>query len=226
MNSNPDVSLRARIDALPWHHQLDFGNGLLTPGNTKIEVLRAQAAIYFDRPLEGQSVLDIGCWDGFNSFEAYRRGAARVLATDHFAWSEKCWGKREAFDLAREYLAPSVEVMDIDLPELTAERVGVFDIVLFLGVLYHLRHPLAALEAVSKLVRSTLIIETHLDALDIGRPAMIFYPGAELANDPTNWWGPNIKCVTAMLGDVGFSNVTHTRHPFYATRGIFHARRS
>jgi len=228
MNGTSDsgASLRAQINALPWHHQIDFGNGLLSPGNTKIEVLRAQADVYFERSLAGKTVLDVGCWDGFNSFEAHRRGAARVLATDHFAWSDKCWGKREAFELGRAYLAPAVEVMDIDLAELTLERVGAFDIVLFLGVLYHLRHPFATLEAISKLANSTLIVETHLDALDINRPAMIFYPGAELANDPTNWWGPNIECVKAMLRDVGFLNVRYTRHPFYANRGIFHARRA
>ena len=72
---------------MPWFHQIDFGDGLLTPGNTKIENLRAMADIYFDEPLTGKSVLDIGCYDGFQSFEAFRRGAKRVLATDYFMWN-------------------------------------------------------------------------------------------------------------------------------------------
>lgn len=72
-----DADLRSRIAKLPWHHQIEFGNGILTHGNTKIEVLRAQADIYFKSSVRGRSVLDIGCWDGFNSFDAHRRGAAR-----------------------------------------------------------------------------------------------------------------------------------------------------
>jgi hypothetical protein len=66
---------------------------------------------------------------------------------------------------------------------------------LFAGVLYHLRHPLFELERVAKLVSSELIVEMHLDAMDYDRPAMVFYPGAELNSDDTNWWGPNRACV-------------------------------
>jgi tRNA (mo5U34)-methyltransferase len=221
----PDSDLRSKIAALPWHHQIDFGNGVLTPGRGKIEVLRAQADIYFKTAIKGKSVLDIGCWDGFNSFEAHKRGAARVLATDHFAWSPACWGKRESFELARAHLAPAVEVMDMDIPDLSVDAVGKFDFVLFCGVFYHLRHPLLTLEHIAPLVTETLIVETHLDALQEARPAMIFYPNRELANDPTNWWGPNPALVTAMLKDVGFPRVEFTPHPMYAQRGIFHAHR-
>jgi tRNA (mo5U34)-methyltransferase len=80
--------LARRVHELPWHHQIDFGNGLLSPGNTKISTLKAQADVYFRHCIDGKDFLDIGCWDGFNSFESRRRGAARVLATDHFAWSK------------------------------------------------------------------------------------------------------------------------------------------
>jgi tRNA (mo5U34)-methyltransferase len=217
--------LRKQIHALPWHQQIDFGNGLLTPGNGKLHVMKAQADAYFVDGVAGKAFLDIGCWDGFNSFEAHRRGAARVLATDHFAWSDKCWGKREAFELARSHLAPSIEVMDIDLPDLTPERVGIFDVVLFAGVFYHLRHPFLALENLAKLAKGTFIIETHLDAIHHRRPMMVFYPGKELANDPTNWWGPNPACILAMLKDVGFTRMKYRRHPCYRGRGIFHAYR-
>ncbi|PSH63742.1 methyltransferase type 11 [Phyllobacterium brassicacearum] len=217
--------LQRRVNSLPWHHQIDFGNGVLAPGNTPIEVLQAQAAIYFDRIVHGKTFLDIGAWDGFNSFEAFNRGASRVLATDHFAWSDQCWGKREAFELARAHLAPAVEVLDIDLPELSSESVGAFDVVLFAGVFYHLRHPFAVLEQVSTLAKEWLIVETHLDALDYGRPAMVFYPTNELANDHTNWWGPNPTCVIAMLKDVGFTTVEFIVHPFHSNRGIFRAHR-
>jgi tRNA (mo5U34)-methyltransferase len=217
--------LEKRVHELPWHHQIDFGNGLLSPGSTKISTLKAQADVYFRHGMEGKEFLDIGCWDGFNSFEARRRGAARVLATDHFAWSEKCWGKRESFELARAHLAPEVDVLDIDLPELSQERIGRFHVVLFAGVFYHLRHPLLVLESISSLASEYLIVETHMDALEEQRPAMIFYPGNELANDSTNWWGPNAACVEAMMRDVGCSEVEYTPHPTEANRGIFHGHK-
>ncbi len=218
-------SLQELVDTLPWHHQIDFGGGVLTPGMTPLDVLDQQAEIYFKDGVAGLSVIDVGCWDGYNSFEARRRGAARVLATDHFAWSPDCWGDRRAFELARERLAPEVEVMDIDLPEITPEAVGVFDVVLFLGVLYHLRHPFAMLEHISRVCGTFIVVETHLDALDLDRPAMIFYPTNELANDPTNWWGPNPACVRAMLLDVGFPRVEYAPHPVHPNRGIFHGYR-
>ncbi|MGA8594666.1 MAG: DUF1698 domain-containing protein [Bryobacteraceae bacterium] len=113
--------------------------------------------------------------------------------------------------------------MDIDIPDLTPSKIGTFDIVLFLGIFYHLRNPFQALETVSKLVKETFVVETHMDALGIEQPAMIFYPGKELKGDPSNWWGPNIACVTAMLRDLGFTNISHIRHPFVHDRGIFHA---
>lgn len=221
--ANPN--LQEQVNSLRWHHQIDFGNGVLSPGNTPLRVLQAQADIYFSDIIEGKSFLDIGCWDGFNSFEAHRRGASRVLATDHFAWSPKCWGDRMSFELARSHLAPDVEVLEIDLPDLTPDRVGTFDVVLFAGVFYHLRNPFLALENVAKLASEWLIVETHMDATNFDRPAMVFYPGKELANDETNWWGPNQSCVEAMLRDVGFSHVEFYQHPMHPERGIFRAKR-
>ena len=223
--SGGDDQLQRRVDALPWFHEIDFGNGVRSSGATPHEVLRSQADVYFRDGLEGLTVIDIGCWDGFNSFEAVRRGAARVLATDHFAWSSAGWGSRESFELARSHLAPDVEVLDIDVSEIREDTVGRFDVVLFCGVLYHVRDPLGALERVSSICDRRIVVETHLDAADVDRPAMIFYPGGELADDPTNWWGPNEACVTAFLRDAGFTRVEFTRHPVHATRGVFHGHR-
>jgi tRNA (mo5U34)-methyltransferase len=84
-----------------------------------------------------------------------------------------------------------------------------FDVVLFLGVLYHLPHPLLALEKVASVTRGTLILETVVDLVGMGRPAVAFYPGRELNNDPTNWWGPNPESVSAMRPAVGFQDVTN-----------------
>jgi len=114
--------------------------------------------------------------------------AARVLATDHYVWNHSVIRGRDSFELARSVLNIDLEVRDIDIPDLSPDSVGTFDIVLFLGVFYHLLDPIA-FEQMAKLAREALIVETHTDALEINRPAMIMYPGAELSNDPSNWWG-------------------------------------
>jgi len=218
-----ESDLLHQIQALPWFHSIDLGNGLVTPGRARFADLKAMADVIFDKPLAGKTILDIGCYDGFYSFEAYRRGAKRVVATDHFIWQDpRC---RQSFELARSIIAPRMEVHDLDISELVPEKIGTFDLVVFAGVLYHLRHPLQALEHISPLATQTLVVETHLDAIESQRPAMTFYPGSELNNDPSNWWGPNRACVEAMLRDVGFPFVTFRQNPAHPGRGIFHARR-
>ena len=175
-------------------------------------------------PLAGKSVLDIGCWDGAYSIEATRRGATRVLATDHFVWHSLPSGRRP-FEIARERLAPTIEMRDIDVPDLSVETVGQFDIVLFCGVFYHLRNPFEAVERVAKIATECLVLETHMISFPWWRPYMRFWPGRELSDDPTNWWSPNRLCVEAMLRDVGFKRIEF-RHPDYRRRrGIFHAWR-
>jgi tRNA (mo5U34)-methyltransferase len=223
MNARPQ-SLAHAVAQLKWFHQIDFGNGIVSNGIAKRDYINSKADACFRHGVAGKSVIDIGCWDGAYSFEAKRRGASRVLATDHFTWNDG-WGDRRAFELAREHLAPDVEMLEIDPMRIDAETLGRFDIVLFLGVFYHLRHPFVALERAAQLATETIVVETILDAPDIDRPAMIFYPGAELGGDRTNWWGPNSACVIAMLRDLGFQSVEHTPTPHFPGRGIFHGRR-
>jgi tRNA (mo5U34)-methyltransferase len=225
VQSGAAKALQDEIDALRWFHQIDFGNGVLSPGWIKKSKVERVTRTLFTMPLAGKSVLDIGCWDGAYSLAAARLGASRVLATDHFAWSDRCWGDRRAFELMRTHLAPSIEVMDIDLPDLSVDRIGTFDIVLFLGVFYHLRHPLETLERVAALAGECLVLETHLMRTLTSKPVMRFLPRKELNGDDTNWWLPNRACVEAMLRDVGFTRIT-MKHPDYRRRrGIFHAWR-
>jgi tRNA (mo5U34)-methyltransferase len=219
-----DRTLAERVHALPWFHEIDFGNGLLSPGRIRADKIRRMSRLIFDRPIASKSVLDIGCWDGAYSIEASRRGAGRVLATDHFVWHEG-WGDRRCFELARERLAPTVEDMDIDASDLSVERVGCFDLVLFLGVFYHLRHPFAVLERIAALAGELLVVESRLIAPLSRRPLMRFYPGRELDGDPTNWWAPNRACMEAMLRDLGFTQITFCRPDYRFRRGLFHASR-
>lgn len=221
------AALQAKVDALRWYHTIDLGHGVVTKGadNSQERLERIQ----MPADLAGRSVLDVGAWDGFYSFEAERRRAARVVASDHYAWHGEGWGTgrgKAGFELARAALDSRVEDVDIDVMELSVDRMGTFDVVLFLGVLYHLRDPLLALERVSSVTKNMLILETVVDMVGISRPAAAFYPGRELNDDPTNWWGPNQAAVAGMLHSVGFTRVeliTPTRSaPFRAARAAYH----
>src|SRR5437773_2206040 len=204
-------SLRREVAATKWWHTIDLGHGTVTPGIDPSSARLAELQVPDD--LTGLTVLDVGAWDGFFSFEAERRGARRVLATDYYCWSGPGLGTKAGFELARRALGSRVEDLEIDVPDLTPERVGVFDVVLFLGVLYHLRNPLLALERVFSVTGRHLILETHVDMLHCFRPACAFYPGDELNRDPTNWFGPNSTAVVGMLKAVGFGRVAVVHWP-------------
>jgi len=221
------AALQAKVDALRWFHTIDLGHGVVTKGadNSPDRLVRIQ----MPADLAGRSVLDVGAWDGFYSFEAERRRAARVVAADHYAWHGEGWGTglgKAGFELARAALNSRVEDVDIDVMDLAPERVGAFDVVLFLGVLYHLRDPLLALERVSSVTTHMLILETVVDMVGISRPAAAFYPARELNDDPTNWWGPNQAAVSGMLRSVGFARVEQISQtpsaPFRAARAAYH----
>jgi tRNA (mo5U34)-methyltransferase len=194
-----------RVKRIRWFHTIDLGDGMLTPG---IEKTTAAKLDYIGLPesLPGKTVLDIGAWDGFFSFECERRGADRVLATDSLMWRLET-GKA-GFDTAREALGSRVEALEIDVMELSPQRIGgTFDIVLFLAVLYHMRDPMLALEHAASVTGERMIIETHLDMLHVPVPAMAFYPFDELAGDFSNWFGPNLLAVEGMLRATGFREV-------------------
>jgi tRNA (mo5U34)-methyltransferase len=221
------ATLKQRVDAIRWYHTIDLGQGIVTNGvdDTRVRLAR----IDLPESLEGCTVLDVGAWDGFFSFEAERRGAARVVAADYYSWRGVGWDTangKAGFELARATLRSHVEDVEIDVMDLSPERVGTFDVVLFLGVLYHLRDPLLALERVASVTRQLLVLETVVDMLGLTRPAMAFYPGRELNEDPTNWWGPNLLAVNGMLRTVGFDRVRTVTSlpslPYRAARAVAH----
>jgi tRNA (mo5U34)-methyltransferase len=220
----PITDLALRVAEHRWYHTIDLGGGVVTKGVDDSPIRLAR----LDLPasLAGQTVLDIGAWDGYFSFEAERRGASRIVAADYYSWHGDGWGSKAGFELARRALGSKVEDVDVDVMDLSPERVGVFDVVFFLGVLYHLRHPLLALERVASVTRNLLILETVVDMVGIARPAVAFYPDRELNADPTNWWGPNVPALHAMLREVGFQHVrtvTPERSALYrAARAVSH----
>jgi tRNA (mo5U34)-methyltransferase len=217
--------LKQQVNQIKWYHSIDLGHGIITPGydNSAKKLNRLK----LPDSLAGKTVLDIGALDGFFSFEAERRGAKRVLATDSFAWD--VMGKA-GFDLAKTHFNSKVEEMYIDVLDISPEKVGTWDVVLFLGVLYHMRHPLLALEKVAGVTKEMVIVETVVDMLFHKRPAVAFYQGSELSNDSTNWFGPNPAAVVAMLKTVGFKEVkivSGARSPFFRVgRAAWHKMKS
>lgn len=226
--------IQAKVAALgPWFHNMELDGVPTAPdhflGNYPSDKWHRFAhAIPAD--LTGRSVLDIGCNGGFYSIEMKRRGAARVLGID--------------FDedyLAQARFAAEISGLDIEFAKLSVYDVGAigerFDVVLFMGVFYHLRHPLLALDLIHEHVADDLMIfqsmqrgsveleavksdydfwqTEHFDAP--GYPKLHFIEG-NYAQDPTNWWAPNAACVEAMLRSAGFAITAHPEQEVYICR--------
>jgi tRNA (mo5U34)-methyltransferase len=198
------AALLDEVRKIRWFHTIDLGGGVTTPGfdptPSKLQWLR------LPEDLRGKTVLDIGAWDGFFSFEAERRGAARVVAIDSAAWQDPRVG-RAGFDLAHRTFGSRVEPVTMEVLDLNPVHPGTFDLVLFLGVLYHMAHPLLALQRVASVTKDRLILETHVDLTECKRPALAFYPADECAGDISNWFGPNRAAIEGMLKSVGFRKI-------------------
>lgn len=155
--------------------------------------------------LQGKRVLDIGTWDGWFSFECERRGA-EVVAVDR--WDNP------RFRYAHARFGSHVEYLIKDVYDLTPRELGHFDIVLFLGVLYHLKHPLLALEKVCALSRDAVYLESHVSEADLRevsvneRPIIEIYETDELAGQSDNWIGPNTEGLLALCRIAGFARVS------------------
>jgi tRNA (mo5U34)-methyltransferase len=206
-----------RIKSRQWYHSIAIEPGLVTPGTHPLEELR-QVLEHLKLPasLDGLSVLDIGAWDGFFSFEAERRGAERVVAYD--LTPEDYFG----FSTAKELLGSKVDYIQGSVYELNREVLGTFDVVVFVGVLYHLRYPLLALDRISDICRGYMVLETHcldncvlledgqtttLERIDprLSRiPLYRFYPVNELNGDYSNWFSPNRRAIESGLRTAGF----------------------
>ena len=189
-----------------WWHSFELPDGRVIDGVCDLKGLRNRLAQFpIPENLAGKRVLDIGAWDGWFSFEMERRGAD-VTAID-------CWDN-ERFRYIHQELGSRVDYRILDVYELDPARIGRFDIVLFLGVLYHLKHPLLALEKVCALtdglaaVDSFVVTESHKRkgrAPDL--PTVEFYEIDEFGGQFDNWVGPNVECLLAFCRTAGFARV-------------------
>jgi tRNA (mo5U34)-methyltransferase len=182
-----------------WFHRIELAPGIFTPGVE--DTPRKAELIEFPSDLKGKTVLDIGAYDGYFSFEAEKRGASYVLAYDHLPPDQS------GFNLAREALNSKVEHRVGSVYDLSPQSVGSFDIVLFLGVIYHLRSPLLALQRIHSVCKETMYLESHISPDLPGTPndpVARFFPSNELNADPTNWWSPTRSCLEAWITSHGF----------------------
>ena len=235
-------TLQERVAALgPWFHNIDLGDGIVTaPDHFLGDYPRFKFARFADSlpaDLTGKTVLDIGCNAGFYSVEMARRGAARVLGIDS-----------DARYLAQARLAAeALGFGDIEFRPLSVYDVAAlgerFDVVVFMGVLYHLRHPLLALDLIREHVASDVMVFQTMqqgsdDVAEVPADHPFHKPGTfdppdyfdapgypkmhfierEFSGDWTNWWAPNRACSEAMLRAAGFVVEAHPEHDVYLCR--------
>jgi len=216
-----EAGIRRRLTTLgQWFHNLDL-NGVPTAPDHFLGDFPAvkwrQLSRYIPADLTGKSVLDIGCNGGFYSLELKKRGAKRVLGID----SDERY-------LAQARFAAEVQGLEIEFRKLSVYDVGSlgesFDVVLFMGVLYHLRYPLLALDLLAEHVAKNLLIFQTLtrgstetmdlkddydfsdtDIFDDSAYPALHFVEKSYAGDPTNWWIPNRSCAEAMLRSAGYT---------------------
>lgn len=179
-----------------WHQSFHLSKHVLTPGAADIEWLLQQVGL--PPTLTGKSLLDIGTTNGGAAFIAERCGAQKVVAVD--IYDADAYG----FETLRSAVGSRVEFVKAsvyELPQLLNER---FDEVLFLGVLYHLRHPLLALDALRQLTRGHLYIETAISVSATNESSARFLRRDELAGDGANWFAPTVNCLVDWVESSGF----------------------
>lgn len=179
-NSTKMEALRKELDAIkgPWHSPIDLGHGVNTgDALAQRRFARRIKLMQIPEDLTGKRVLDIGAYDGFFSFEFERRGA-EVLSVD--IWSDVQW---EKFQFAIAKKQSKIKYERIDVHDLSPDQMGTFDIVFCAGVLYHLRHPLQALERIRSVTEDFLILETvtMIPFIHESFPMIGFFPGDQEA---------------------------------------------
>ena len=208
----------------PWFHRIDLGGGIFTKTESVMgepvdhpretwEVI--QQCLPTD--LSGKSVLDVGCNGGFYCVEAKRRGASRVLGVD---------GQRQHVRQAlfvRKVLGLDLEFRRFSVYDLEPAAVGRFDITLALGLVYHLKHLVLALERLYDVTNELLIVETAIIPSEqtpasfvqaLGEIRQKLHPLVYAENPPEakeqvyNWFLPSPDALRALLLNTGFEEVS------------------
>jgi tRNA (mo5U34)-methyltransferase len=226
---------RRLADLGEWFHNIDLNGTPTAPHHFLGDypaVKWRQFAGAVPEDLTGRTVLDIGCNGGFYSIEMKRRGADRVVGID---WDER-YLRQARF--AAEVTGQTIEFRKLSVYDVAAlgER---FDVVLFMGVLYHLRHPLLALDLLHEHVtRDVLVFQSMLRGSEavpaiaadypISETGVFNQPGypvlhfveREYSRDQTNWWLPNRAAAEAMLRSAGYRIDAHPEAEVYICRHV------
>lgn len=216
--------LQQKVDSFPfWYHRIELPDGVVTPGWAPL----SPTHYAIPENMKGLRVLDVGAWDGYWTFEALKRGAREVVAIDDFSdflgrlenEDRRAW---ENFDLCKKALGYSDDACkryDMSVYDVTEEKLGRFDLVFFFGTLYHLRHPLLALDKLSAVCDHEIYVESAIlddyspyqGGFGHGYPdthsVMEFYPDKEYGNNDSNWWAPSLVCMAQMVSASGFTEV-------------------
>jgi tRNA (mo5U34)-methyltransferase len=217
-------TLTQRVASFPfWYHRIELPGGVVTPGWAPVNL----EAYHVPKDLSGQRILDVGAWDGFWTFDALKRGARQVVAIDDFSdymgllepGARRAW---ETFDLCREalgYDSERCQRRELSVYEVSPQELGRFDSVFCFGTLYHLRHPLLALDRLAALCDRQIYVESAIlddyspyrGGLGHGYPGgqmvVEFYPEDQYASNHTNWWVPTLHTLAHMLRAAGFQTV-------------------
>ena len=223
MNIKSDAELKKEIESRFWYHKIMLPNGITTNGMFPIDKDKYQ----LPADLTGKRVLDVGAWDGYWTFECLKRGAKSVVAIDDFSdtlgclkpGSRKDWSN---FDLCRDifgYSQKRCKRLEMDVQDThKLKGLGMFDVVLFFGTFYHLRHPIEVLDTLVKMTRNSIHIESAV-CDTVGKnpeekgygdiPMMRYYPPWDLyAGNLTNYFVPTLALLKGIVKTAGCNEVT------------------
>lgn len=232
----PGFSPDAFFQGVYWHQQWEIFQGVFVPGPNRVKFLCESAQLPAD--LSGKRVLDVGAWNGCFSFECERRGAREVIA---LSLEDPVVS---GFDRLKQVLGSKVQYVNGSVYNLNPEQMGTFDVILFFGVLYHMRYPLLAIDRLRSVSSGEVYVETHV--IDhhswlrgrLGLLTKLLGRGAGVAmrttpiwrqyrefelhpQDQSNWFGPNVLAVLEAFQSSGFT-IVHTRS--WRNRAAFRAR--
>jgi tRNA (mo5U34)-methyltransferase len=213
----PGFDPQRDFEGIAWYHDWEIFKGIRTPGRRSVSLVCAKARIPHD--LSGKRVLDIGAWHGCFSFECERRGAREVVA--YSLENPEVTGFRRL----KALLNSKVNYVQGSVYALSPQHLGEFDLILFFGVLYHLRYPLLGVDRIRSVSCGDVLVETHtvtsrhllrgplwmlsaalnLSALFRTTPIWRQYREFEIhREDQSNWFGPNRAAVMESFETAGF----------------------
>jgi tRNA (mo5U34)-methyltransferase len=232
----PGFDYQAFIRDADWFQRWEMFDGVFTPGGH--DMAQLARALHLPEDLTGKRVLDIGPWNGCLSFECERRGAREVIAMGPESPVHTGFYRiRDAIGSTRVHYRLGT-VYDLD-----PDKLGKFDVVLFCGVLYHLRYPILGIDHLRRICTGEVYVETHVSDCELdlrggpwwrkllrpfltrgfrAAPLWKFYRNLELSNDPSNWFGPNTEAVLQAFQSAGF-DVEHLSY-YHGQRATFRAR--